>query len=85
MPAEAAPAEGAGEEAPKSWEDRAWSIGKQVLMFIAAQYAIKTFMSGGKQATPAPNADGSKAPEVDYSVVFRRLSSPSGPATRAST
>ena len=67
MPADAAPA---GGEEPQSWEDRAWRIGKQVLLFIGMQYAIKQFMGSGQQQTAAPktNPDGTKAPEIDYSI-----------------
>lgn len=49
--AAAAPAEDGG------WEGKIWSVGKNVLIFIAIQYGIKQFMGGGNKAvTPTPNA-----------------------------
>ncbi|WPH03987.1 Hypothetical protein R9X50_00687100 [Acrodontium crateriforme] len=45
-----------GAAAPQQgWEQTAWTIGKNVAMFVAFQYAVKSFM-GGKQAPP-PTAD----------------------------
>ena len=40
-------------EAPSTWQDRTWTIGKQVLMFVVAQYAMRQFFSGGGQKTSA--------------------------------
>ena len=38
----------AGDDAPaQSWEARIWSIGKNIAIFIAIQYALKQFMGGG--------------------------------------
>lgn len=73
----------AGEEQPQgsSWEQKAWSIGKQIAFFFLIQFAIRQFMGGGgsKQATPVPQkdpvaADGSQPPPiVDYSIVPRHV------------
>lgn len=56
-----------------SWEQRLWSIGKNVAFFFAIQYAMKSFMGGGGQkAQPTPERvtpDGSpSAPAIDYSI-----------------
>lgn len=64
---EAEPA--AGGERQQTWEERAWSIGKNVVLFIGIQYAIRSFMGGGGSSepkaavTPAPaSLPGSEAP-----------------------
>jgi hypothetical protein len=64
----------AGGEREQSWEDRLWSIGKNIAIFIAIQFALKQFMGGGSKQTPAPEnvtpVDGAQKPEgFDYSVV----------------
>ena len=75
MPEAPAGDAGGGEQRQQSWEDIAWSAGKNIVMFLAIQYAIKTFMgSGGKTAAPAQPemapTDGSHAvAEADYSEV----------------
>lgn len=59
-----APAAGAqpGQPASDRWEDKLWSIGKNIFFFIAIQFAIRQFMGGNQQqAAPAPEmgaADG---------------------------
>jgi hypothetical protein len=77
MPDQAAPAAGdaAGGEQPQSWEQRIWSIGKNVAIFFAIQYAMKQFMGGGQKPQPTPERvapDGSQASQpvqaIDYSI-----------------
>lgn len=68
---EAQAAVGGGRQ--QSWEDKAWSIGKNVLMFVAFQYAIKQFMGGSKPATPAvpdASAPASNAVVTDAHLVY---------------
>ncbi|KAK3111459.1 hypothetical protein LTR53_013264, partial [Teratosphaeriaceae sp. CCFEE 6253] len=67
---EAAPAPAA---AGQSWEDKAWSIGKNVLIFFGIQFAIRQFISSGgqKAAQPAPSmapASGSQ-PISEYNAI----------------
>lgn len=38
------------------WEQKAWSVGKNVAMFIGIQYVMKQFMGGNKAAQPAAPA-----------------------------
>ncbi|KAK5108170.1 hypothetical protein LTR62_008701 [Meristemomyces frigidus] len=66
----------AGGQREQTWEQRAWSIGKNVAIFIAIQFAIKQFMSSGgqKAATPVPSmatmdTSSSQIPVTDYSMV----------------
>jgi hypothetical protein len=64
----------AGEGGAQSWETRLWSIGKNVLLFFAMQYAIKSFFGGGGQPKTAPEkvtpVDGASQPEgFNYSLV----------------
>ncbi|KAK4580275.1 hypothetical protein LTR86_000478 [Recurvomyces mirabilis] len=63
-----------GGEREQSWEQRAWSIGKNVAIFIAIQFAIKQFMGSGgqKAAAPTPSMSAMDTPQAavtDYSVV----------------
>ncbi|TKA24015.1 hypothetical protein B0A50_06906 [Salinomyces thailandicus] len=36
------------------WEDRIWSIAKQIGIFLAIQYAVRSFIGGKQPANPAP-------------------------------
>lgn len=55
-PAQQAVAAGDGAPAESKWEDKLWSIGKNIAIFIAIQFAMRQFMGSGKQATPTPDA-----------------------------
>ncbi|KAK4505347.1 hypothetical protein PRZ48_003310 [Zasmidium cellare] len=64
----AAPAEGQQDD----MMSKAWSIGKNVLIFIAIQYAMRQFMGQQKPAaTPAPEVatPGAEPVAIDYSAV----------------
>ncbi|KAF2165191.1 hypothetical protein M409DRAFT_56069 [Zasmidium cellare ATCC 36951] len=66
-----APAAAEGQQ-QDDWMSKAWSIGKNILIFVAIQYALKTYMGQQKPAaTPAPEVaqPGSEAVTVDYSAV----------------
>ena len=71
MPEAAAPAgDAAAGTGESSWEDKIWSIGKNIAIFIAIQYAIRQFMGSGQQKAATPEkapVDGS-VPAVDYSI-----------------
>lgn len=54
MPDQAPPA-GDVVAAQDDWTGKAWSIGKNIAIFIAIQFAMKQFMGGAK--TPAPTPD----------------------------
>lgn len=65
--------------ADNSWEKRIWSIGKNIAIFVAVQFAIKQFMgSGGQKAatsTPPPampRNDGTQ-PATEYSAIPQSL------------
>lgn len=66
----AAAADGQGQD---DWMGKAWSIGKNVLIFIAIQYAMRQFMGGQQKpaATPAPEVPTphSDPVAIDYSAV----------------
>ena len=69
MPEAAAPA--AGDD---GWEKKLWSVGKNVLMFVGIQFAIRQFMGGGgqKAATPEPSVapvSGGSQSVSDYSAI----------------
>lgn len=53
-------------QAEQSWQDRIWSVGKQIAFFIAIQFAIRQFMGGAKQ-TPTPAPESAPVAEVDWS------------------
>ncbi|KAK5172549.1 uncharacterized protein LTR77_002669 [Saxophila tyrrhenica] len=78
MPPQQQAADGAAEEGTRqqSWEDRLWSIGKSMAIFIAIQFAMRQFMGGGsskpavvpEKVTPAEGA-AQQGEAFDYSVV----------------
>nr|POE53266.1 cleft lip and palate transmembrane protein 1 like [Quercus suber] len=50
-------AAGDGGQPEAKWEDKLWSVGKNIAIFVAIQFALRQFMGGGQQAaTPAPDA-----------------------------
>ena len=50
-------ADGSGAQGEESWEKRLWSIGKNIAIFLAIQYAMRQFMGGGSsQSKNAPAA-----------------------------
>ncbi|EMC96792.1 hypothetical protein BAUCODRAFT_34186 [Baudoinia panamericana UAMH 10762] len=56
----------------QSWEDKAWSIGKNIAIFIGIQFLIRQIMGGGGQkpaATPEMVPMDSAQPITDYSMV----------------
>ncbi|KAK4889715.1 hypothetical protein LTR27_011516 [Elasticomyces elasticus] len=69
--ADAAPAAPA---AGSSWEDKAWSIGKNLAIFVGIQFAIRQFMGSGTKTPAAPEpsmapAGGSQPVVSDYSAI----------------
>lgn len=72
--ADAAPTGANAAQGQNEWYDRAWSIGKNVLMFVGIQYAMRQFMGGGGQKAdipaPATTSGAAAAPgEFEYSVI----------------
>lgn len=60
MPEQRAPAAAAAGDAAageQDWTAKLWSIGKNIAVFIAIQFAMRQFMGGGQKATPAPKPD----------------------------
>ncbi|KAF7197921.1 Cleft lip and palate transmembrane protein 1-like [Pseudocercospora fuligena] len=56
------------------WYDRAWSVGKNVAMFIGIQFLMRQFMGGGQQkaAAPAPPTTpgaASTSGQYEYSAI----------------
>ncbi len=73
-PGDAAPANNAG----GGWEDKLWSVGKNIAIFMAVQYGIRQFIGGQQKAPPAAAPEmGGAAPSTgaggevvyDYSAV----------------
>ncbi|KAK1088447.1 hypothetical protein LTR33_000561 [Friedmanniomyces endolithicus] len=68
-------AEAAAPAAGGSWEDKIWSVGKNLAIFIAIQFAIRQFMNSGgveKTAPPQPAAapaTGSQAVTGEYNAI----------------
>ena len=75
MPEAQAASASDGAQGEQSWENRLWSIGKSIAFFFAIEYAMKQFMGGGQQKTPAATPerapmDGSQPVQqaIDYSI-----------------
>jgi hypothetical protein len=66
-----------GAPAANGWEDKLWSIGKNLAIFIAMQVAIRQFMGGGStnNAPPGPvmATDGAQADNYQYASVPQGL------------
>ena len=77
MPESQAAQAGDGAQTETSWESKIWSIGKNVAIFFAIQYALKQFMGGGGQKAPPvtpekASADTAQA-QVDYSITPQNI------------
>jgi hypothetical protein len=62
-----------GAPAANGWEDKIWSVGKNIAIFIAMQVAIRQFMGGSNStapATPAMPTDGSDTAAENYNYAF---------------
>lgn len=81
MPPQPAAGDAAPAERAQSWEDRLWSIGKNLLFFIAIQYVMRQFMGSGTKApaapsdkiTPVDSATGDAPAGFDYSLVPQQV------------
>lgn len=58
------------------WEDKIWTIGKQVAMFVGVQYAIKSFMGSGgqQQKQDAPQKVEEVVSESEWSAFPNNIS-----------
>lgn len=76
MPEQAHPAGNAVAAQPQEdWTAKLWSVGKNIAMFVAIQFAIRQFMGGAK--TPAPTADMA-TPGAEQNVVGAYSAIPQG-------
>lgn len=68
-PQQAAAAGNAAPAEAQTWEQKAWSIGKNVLIFVAIQFAIRQFMNSSSTPSPAPPSpsDTTPLPAGEYS------------------
>ncbi len=62
---------------PQSWEQRIWSIGKNVIIFIAIQFALKQYMGSGTPKNAPPKVtpvDGAvQGDGFNYSMVPQNI------------
>lgn len=62
----------AGQGQAQGWEDRLWSVGKQVAIFLVVQFAIRQFMNSSPKPAAVPEtgpvaeADWSKIPQTIF-------------------
>jgi len=70
MPEAAQAGEAGGRQ--QGWEDKIWSVGKNVAIFVAIQFAIRQFMGGNQQQKAAPPqmapSDGAQ-PIAEYNSI----------------
>lgn len=77
-PQQQAAGDAAAEAPPQSWEQRIWSIGKNVVFFVAIQFAIKQFMGSGtpktapEKVTPVDGA-AQQSDGFNYSMVPQNI------------
>ena len=64
------PAAAAQGEQQQDWTDKIWSIGKNIAIFIAIQFAMRQFMGGGQKPAAAPEmTPGAESAPGEWSAI----------------
>ncbi|CAK3853234.1 cleft lip and palate transmembrane 1 [Lecanosticta acicola] len=63
------PAAAAQGEQQQDWTDKLWSVGKNIAIFLAIQFAMRQFMGGGQKAAAPDMTPSAESEPGEYSAI----------------